>query len=64
MTESATRLLPGLLLCIAVTAIAIVLEAIEVAFAGQPYIEALVIAILLGGVIRTTWTPGSTWNFE
>ena len=62
LIESATRLLPGLILCIAVTAIAIALEAIEVAFAGQPYIEALVIAILLGVAIRTAWTPGPYWS--
>jgi uncharacterized integral membrane protein (TIGR00698 family) len=50
-------LLPGILLCIAITIVAIVLQAVEVHFAGQTYLEALVLAILLGVVIRTAWTP-------
>lgn len=56
------RLLPGVLLCVAITLAATVLERIEVFFAGQPYLEALVLAILLGVAIRTAWTPGSAWN--
>lgn len=62
MIERAIRLLPGGLLCIAITAIAILLERVEVGFAGQPYLEALVIAIVLGVIIRTAWTPGPYWN--
>ena len=56
------RLLPGILLCVAVTLAAIALERIEVFFVGQPYLEALVLAILLGVALRTAWTPGSRWN--
>ena len=37
--------------------IAIALQAVEVHFAGHAYLEALVLAILLGVVIRTAWTP-------
>lgn len=62
MIERVIRLLPGLILCLAVTGIAMLLERMEVGFAGQPYLEALVIAILLGVAIRTAWTPGPTWN--
>lgn len=51
-----------MLLCVAVTVVAILLERVEVGFAGQPYLEALVIAIVLGVVIRTAWTPGPYWN--
>jgi hypothetical protein len=36
------RLLPGVLLCVAITLAAIALERIEVFFVGQPYLEALV----------------------
>jgi uncharacterized integral membrane protein (TIGR00698 family) len=54
--------LPGILLCAAVAAIATILERIEVGFAGQPYLEAIVIAILLGVLIRTCWTPGPAWH--
>jgi uncharacterized integral membrane protein (TIGR00698 family) len=62
LIERAIRLLPGMLLCVAVTVVAMLLERVEVGFAGQPYLEALVIAILLGVAIRTAWTPGPTWN--
>ena len=50
-----TRLLPGLLLCVAVTAIATLLQAIEVRLVGEPYLEGLMLAIigLIGfGLIR------------
>jgi uncharacterized membrane protein YadS len=55
------RLWPGVLLCIAITILATLLEAIEVEFAGHPYIEALVIAILIGVAIRTMWKPDPEW---
>ncbi len=51
-----------MLLCVAVTIVAMLLERVEVNFVGQPYLEALVIAIVLGVAIRTAWTPGPTWN--
>src|SRR4029077_12332121 len=57
LTEHLGRLLPGILLCIAITIVAIVLQAVEVHLAGQTYLEALVLAILLGVAIRTAWTP-------
>ena len=57
MIEHLRRLSPGILLCIAITIVAIVLQAVEVHFAGQTYLEALVLAILLGVAIRTAWTP-------
>ena len=58
-----TRLavVPGVVLCVAVTLLASALEHIEVGLAGQPYLEALVLAILLGVAIRTLWTPGLRW---
>ncbi len=55
------KLLPGLLLCMLVTALASLLQAAEVRLAGQAYLEALVLAILLGVAIRTAWTPGKRW---
>jgi uncharacterized integral membrane protein (TIGR00698 family) len=54
--------LPGVLLCVAITLIAMVLQEIEVHFAGEPYLEALVAAILIGVVIRTFWQPGEFWE--
>jgi uncharacterized integral membrane protein (TIGR00698 family) len=55
-------LLPGLILCVAITIAASLLEAIEIYFVGQPYLEALVLAILLGVAIRAAWKPGPYWH--
>jgi len=54
--------LPGLLLCLAVTIGSILLERIEVRIAGRNWLEALVIAILLGTAVRTAWSPGARWQ--
>lgn len=51
------RLLPGILLCIGVTAAASGLAWFEERLFGRAWIEALVLAILLGTVIRSLWTP-------
>ena len=56
------RLAPGVALCVAVTLVAVGLQAIEVRIAGEPYLEALVLAILLGVAVRTAWSPGSRWE--
>src|SRR3954452_13250673 len=58
----ALAVLPGLMLCIAVTALASLLQAWEEAAFGQPYVEALVIAILLGIALRSVWQPSETWQ--
>jgi uncharacterized integral membrane protein (TIGR00698 family) len=55
-------LLPGLLLCLLVTALAAALQSAEIALTGQAYLEALVLAILLGVALRTAWTPGPRWH--
>ena len=60
--ETIRRLLPGIALSIAVTALATLLQLVEVHFTGQPYLEALVIAILLGVAIRTLWEPTEVWK--
>jgi uncharacterized integral membrane protein (TIGR00698 family) len=51
------RLWPGIVLCIAITIVAMLLQAVEVHFAGHAYLEALVLAILLGVAVRTAWQP-------
>jgi len=51
-------LLPGVILCAGITVLAVFLQRVEVFFAGQAYLEALVLAILLGLAIRTAWHPG------
>lgn len=57
-----TRLLPGVLLCAGVTLAAVALARIEAALFGRAWLEALVLAILLGAAIRTAWTPGPRWK--
>ena len=61
MIDQAKRLLPGLLVAVAITLAATVLQAIEVHFTGHPYLEALVLAILVGVAVRTFWTPGERY---
>jgi uncharacterized integral membrane protein (TIGR00698 family) len=51
------RVLPGVLFCIAITIAAILLQLVEVHAVGNAYLEALVLAILLGVAVRTAWTP-------
>ncbi len=50
-------ILPGLGLCVAFTAAAVGFEAVETHLFGRAWLEALVLAILLGSAIRTAWTP-------
>ena len=54
-------ILPGVGLCIAVTLVATLLEHIEAAAFGRAWLEALVLAILVGTAVRTAWTPGARW---
>ncbi len=55
------RILPGIALCVAITLAAMLLQGIEVHFTHQPYLEALVLAILVGVAVRAAWTPGEVW---
>ncbi len=55
------RFIPGLALCAGISLAAIGLQRLEEHWTGRPWLEALVIAILLGTVVRTCWTPGSRW---
>jgi len=52
----------GIGLCVVVTAIATGLQRIEVTLFGRPWLEALVLAILIGTGIRTLWSPGLRWT--
>ncbi len=54
-------LLPGLALCVVIAALAEALQIAEQRVAGEPYLEALVLAILLGVAIRAVWTPVARW---
>jgi uncharacterized integral membrane protein (TIGR00698 family) len=56
------RLLPGVLLCLAVTLAAEALERGEAWLFGAAWLEALVLAILVGTLVRTLWQPGAAWR--
>jgi uncharacterized integral membrane protein (TIGR00698 family) len=53
---------PGLGLCVAVALLAIGLQGVEARLFGRPWLEALVIAILLGMAIRTFSRLGPRWD--
>jgi len=52
------EIVPGLLLCGLIAGAAYLLQRVELAAAGRAWIEALVLAILVGTAVRTVWTPG------
>lgn len=56
------RALLGILLCAAVSLAALALSWGEEALFGRAWLEALVLAILLGAALRTAWTPGARWK--
>ena len=55
-------LLPGLALCLAVTGAAMLGDALEARLFGRAWLESLVLAILLGTLVRTLWTPGARFQ--
>ncbi|MEH2526108.1 MULTISPECIES: YeiH family protein [unclassified Bradyrhizobium] len=55
-------LIPGVLLCIVVAGISATLEAAERRLFAHPYVEALVLAILLGMAVRSFWNPSERWQ--
>lgn len=56
------KILPGLLLCVAITLAAIALEWVELLLAGRAWIDVLVIAILIGTGVRSLWAPAQRWQ--
>ncbi|MGO9948145.1 MAG: YeiH family protein, partial [Steroidobacteraceae bacterium] len=62
LIDQLRELLPGVVLCIAITIAALLLQGVEVRFAGQAYLEALVLALLIGVALRTVWKPGPRWD--
>ncbi|MBE7211825.1 MAG: putative sulfate exporter family transporter, partial [Gluconacetobacter diazotrophicus] len=56
------RLLPGLGLCLLVTAAAEALAWLEHRWFGAAWLEGLVLAIVVGAAIRTCWAPGARWQ--
>ena len=58
----AAAIAPGVVLCAAVTAAAFGIEHVEAALFGRAWLEALVLAILIGTAVRAAWTPGALWQ--
>ncbi len=62
LLRGAGRILPGLGLCAGISAVAFALEHVEALATGRAWLEALVLAILLGTAIRSVWTPSEIWR--
>ena len=60
--SGAKRIGPGLLLCLAVSVAALGAEHLEALFFHRAWLEALVLAILLGTLVRTLWKPDNRWR--
>ncbi len=56
------RLIPGVALCTAIATAGWILQLVEERLSGRAYVEALVLAIVLGAIVRTCWTPGERWK--
>ncbi len=54
--------IPGIVLCIVVTLVSLTAQMAEERAFGHPFVEALVVAILLGMAIRMFWQPGARWR--
>jgi uncharacterized integral membrane protein (TIGR00698 family) len=53
--------IPGVVLCLAITLVSLGIQSVEQRAFAHPYVEALVIAILLGMAVRTFWRPSERW---
>ncbi|MBX9710335.1 MAG: putative sulfate exporter family transporter [Xanthobacteraceae bacterium] len=54
--------IPGTAICIVLTLIAIGAQFLEERAFAHPYVEALVLAIILGIAVRSAWQPGALWR--
>jgi uncharacterized integral membrane protein (TIGR00698 family) len=54
--------MPGIALCLGIALTARLLQALEERALGHPYLDGLVLAILLGMAVRTAWEPGELWR--
>ena len=57
MLKRARELLPGVALVIAVTVVAEVAQSAEIRSFGRAWLEAIVLAIVVGTLVRSLWTP-------
>ena len=56
-----TTRLPGLVLCGGIAGAGYLMQFAELRATGRSWIEALVLAILIGTAVRTAWAPGKAW---
>lgn len=56
------RLLPGVALSAVIGAVAYGLQIVETRLFEHPWVEGLVLAILIGAGLRLVWTPSSLWT--
>ena len=61
MHRQLQQMLPGMLLCVAVSAAATIVERWEILEFGRAWLETLVVAILIGAMVRLFWSPGTRW---
>src|SRR5689334_12659851 len=52
---------PGMALAVGIGLLAWVIQTLEEGLIGHAIIEALVVAILIGMIVRTLWKPGARW---
>ncbi len=57
-----TSLAPGVGLSVVITLVSLALQQVEERLFGHPYLEALVIAILIGIAVRSFWEPDQRWR--
>ena len=62
MVSAVARRLPGLSLVVAVSALAWIAERLLTIAVGHPTLEAIVLAILIGAVVRAFWSPPDRFN--
>ena len=55
--RGALSLIPGLLACAAVAVAAVAVQTLELRLFGRGWIDAIVLAILIGAAVRSVWTP-------
>jgi uncharacterized integral membrane protein (TIGR00698 family) len=61
LAKTLAAIAPGLLLCAAVSLAAIGLQGVEQRLFGRAWLESLVLAILVGTLVRTVWAPSALW---
>lgn len=60
--RAAWAIAPGLALCALVTLAAFAVQALETRVLGRPWLEPLVLAILIGAAMRTAWPLSRVWD--